>query len=87
MAYPLVRDTFSALGNSKCEALSVLDPKDAFIYYGFQDSKGIVEYYLILGVPHICIKEYLWEDLLKALLKSGLKLFISKKCQLFKTEW
>ena len=30
LAYPLVRDTFSVLGNSKCEILSVLDLKDAF---------------------------------------------------------
>ena len=30
MAYPLVRDTFSVLGNSKCKVLSVLDLKDAF---------------------------------------------------------
>ena len=29
-AYPLVRDTFSVLGNSKCEVLLVLDLKDAF---------------------------------------------------------
>ena len=29
-AYPLVRDTFSVLGNSKCAVLSVLDLKDAF---------------------------------------------------------
>ena len=29
LAYPLVRDTFSVLGNSKCEVLSVLDLKDA----------------------------------------------------------
>ena len=28
--YPLVRDTFSVLGNSKCEVLLVLDLKDAF---------------------------------------------------------
>ena len=27
LAYPLVRDTFSVLGNSKCEVLSVLDSK------------------------------------------------------------
>ena len=31
LAYPLVRDTFSVLGNSKCEVLSVLDLKDAFL--------------------------------------------------------
>ena len=30
LAYPLVRDTFSMLGNSKCEVLSELDLKDAF---------------------------------------------------------
>ena len=30
LAYPLVRDTFSVLGNSKCEVLLVLDLKDAF---------------------------------------------------------
>ena len=30
LAYPLVRDVFSVLGNSKCEVLSVLDLKDAF---------------------------------------------------------
>ena len=30
LAYLLVRDMFSVLGNSKCEVLSVLDLKDAF---------------------------------------------------------
>ena len=30
LAYPLVRDTYSVLGSSKCEVLSVLDLKDAF---------------------------------------------------------
>ena len=30
LAYPLVRDMFSVLGNSKCKVLSVLDLKDAF---------------------------------------------------------
>ena len=30
LAYPLVRDTFSVLGNSRCQVLSVLDLKDAF---------------------------------------------------------
>ena len=30
LAYPLGRDTFSVLGNSKCEVLSVFDLKDAF---------------------------------------------------------
>ena len=30
LAYPLVRDTFSVLGNSKCKVPLVLDLKDAF---------------------------------------------------------
>ena len=30
LAYPLVRDTFLVLGNSKCKVLLVLDLKDAF---------------------------------------------------------
>ena len=30
LAYPLLKDTFSVLGSSKCEVLSVLDLKDAF---------------------------------------------------------
>ena len=30
LVYPLLRDTFSLLGNSKCEVMSVLDLKDAF---------------------------------------------------------
>ena len=30
LAYPLVKETFSMLGNSKCKVLSVLDLKDAF---------------------------------------------------------
>ena len=30
LAYPLVRDTFSMLGSSRCKVLSVLDLKDVF---------------------------------------------------------
>ena len=30
LSYPLLKDTFSVLGSSKCEVLSVLDLKDAF---------------------------------------------------------
>ena len=30
LAYPLLKDTFSLLGSSRCEVLSVLDVKDAF---------------------------------------------------------
>ena len=30
LAYPLLKDTFSVLGSSKCEVMSVLNLKDAF---------------------------------------------------------
>ena len=30
LAFPLIKDTFSMLGSSKCEVLSVIDLKDAF---------------------------------------------------------
>ena len=30
LAYPLLKDTFSVLGSSRCEVLSVLDLKDTF---------------------------------------------------------
>ena len=49
LAYPLVRDTLSALGDSKCEVLSVLDLKDAFHSLRLaEDSKrycGILPYF------------------------------------------
>ena len=38
LAYPLVRDTFSTLGSSKCEVLSVLDLKDAFHSLGLSEN-------------------------------------------------
>ena len=132
LAYPLVRDTFSVLGNSKCEVLSVLDLKDAFHSLRLsEDSKkycGILPYfgsssYLYQRMPMgLNISPSIWqsyinvilnclqskkyceaimddlilftlskeshvsklEDLLKALLKNGLKIS-PKKCQLFKT--
>ena len=49
LAYPQVRDTFSVLGNSKCEVLSELDLKDAFHSLRLsEDSKrycGILAYF------------------------------------------
>ena len=132
LAYPLVRDTFSVLGNSKCEVLSVLDLKDAF--HSLRLSENLKRYCRIL--PHFGSSSYLYqrmpmglnispsiwqsyinvildclqskkyceaimddlllftpskeahmsklEDLLRALLKNGLKIS-PKKCQLFKT--
>ena len=132
LAYPLVRDTFSVLGNSKCEVLSVLHLKDAFHSLRLSENSkgycGILSYfgsssYLHQGMPTgLNISPSIWqsyinaildclqsrkycevimddlllftpskeshmdklEDLLKALLKNGLKIS-PKKCQLFKT--
>ena len=61
LAYLLVRDTFSVLGNSKCEVLSVLDQKDAFYSLRlWMNQKDIVVYYHILEAHHIYIRECLW---------------------------
>ena len=49
LAYPLVRDTFSGLGNYKCEVILVLDLKDVFLSLWLsEDSKrycGILPYF------------------------------------------
>ena len=48
LAYPLARGTFSVLGNSKCEVLSVLDLKDAFHSLRISESSkrcGILPYF------------------------------------------
>ena len=132
LAYPLVGDTFSVLGNSKCKVSSVLDLKDAFhLLRLLENSKkfcGILPYfgsqfYLYQRMPMgLNISPSIWqsyinaildclqnrkyceammddlllftpsknshinklEDLLKTLLKNGLKIS-PKKCQLFKT--
>ena len=134
LAYPLVRDTFSVLGNSKCEVLSVLDLKDAFHSLRLSENSkkycGILPYfgsssYLYQRMPMgLNISSSIWqsyinvilnclqskryceaimddlilftpskvshtnklEDILKALLKNGLKIS-PKKCQLFKTNY
>ena len=131
LAYPLVRDTFSVLGNSKCKVLSVLDLKDAFHSLRLSENSkrycGILPYfssssYLYQRMPMgLNISSPIWQsyinaildclqsrkyckaimdgillftpskethmnklDLMKALLKNGLKIS-PKKCQLFKT--
>ena len=132
LAYPLVRDMISVLGNSKCKVLSVLDLKDAFhslrlsesskkycgmlpyfgspsylyqrMFMGLNISPSIWQSYinaildclqsktycevimddLLLFTPSKSSHMNKLEDLLKALLKNGLKIS-AKKCQLFKT--
>ena len=131
LAYPLVRDTFSVLGNSKCKVLSVLDLKDTFHSLRLSENSkrycGILPYFdspylyqrmsmglnilpsiwqsyinvvldclqsgkycetimddLLLFTPSKETHMNKLEDLLKTLLKNGLKIS-PKKCQLFKT--
>ena len=133
LAYLLVRETFSVLGNCKCKLLSVFDLMDAFYSLRLlEDLKrycGILSYFgntsyiyqrmpiglnispsiwqsyinaileclqsrkhceaiiddLLLFTPSKRVHMGKLEDLLKALLKNGLKISL-KKCQLFKTE-
>ena len=134
LAYLLVKDTFTTLGNSKCEVLSVLDQMDALYSLRLSENSkkycGILPYFgsashlyqkMLMGLnvsPPIrqtyintilnCLesRKYCeatmddlllfapskqphmrkWEDLLKALLKNGLKIY-PKKCQLFNKEF
>ena len=132
LAYPLLKETFSVLGSSKCEVLSVLNLKDTF--YSLRLSENSKKYCKILSYfcstfclyqrmpmglnifPSIwqsyinaildCLQSKKYceaimddlllftlsknshivklEDLLKALLKNGLKIS-PKKCQLLRT--
>ena len=61
LVYPLVGDTFSVLGTSKCEVLSVRLKRCISLITAFRTQKGIVEYYHISGVPYIYIKGCLWD--------------------------
>ena len=63
-ATPLLRDIFKILGKSRCEVLSCVDLKDAFIVLALQIKlRNSVESYHILGVPTIDMKFYLWDYL------------------------
>ena len=57
LAYPLLRDTFSLLGSSKCEVMSVLDLKDAF--HSLQLSEKSQKYCGIL--PYFGNASYLYQ--------------------------
>ena len=57
LAYPLVRDTFSVLGNSMCKVLSVLDLKDAF--HLLQLSENSKKYCRVL--PYFKSASYLFQ--------------------------
>ena len=57
LAYPLLKDTFSVLGISKCEVLSVLDLKDTF--YSLRLSENSKKYCGIL--PYFGSASYLYQ--------------------------
>ena len=57
LAYPLVRDTFSVLGSSKCGVLSVLDLKDAF--HSLRLSENLRKYCGILS--YLSSSSYLYQ--------------------------
>ena len=79
LAYPLVRDTFSVLGNSLCEVLSLLDLKDAFHSLQLsEDSRrycGILPYFG--SAPYLCqrmpmglnISPSIWQSYINAILE------------------
>ena len=60
LAYPLLKDTFSMLGSSKCEVMSVLDLKDAFHSLQLMENSkkfcGILPYF---GALFTCTRECL----------------------------
>ena len=57
LAYPVVVDTFSVLGNSKSEVLSVLDLKDAF--HSLRLSKDLKRYCGVL--PYFGSTSYIYQ--------------------------
>ena len=62
LAYPLVKDTFTMLGNFKCEVLSVLDLKDAFHSLRLSEkSKKYCGIYHTLAVHLICTRGCPWD--------------------------
>ena len=76
LAYPLLRDTFSVLGSSKCKVLSVLDLKDAF--YSLRLSENSKKYCRIL--PYFGSASYLYQRIPMGFKYFILNLVILHKC-------
>ena len=81
LAYPLLKDTFSILGSSKCKVMSVLDLKDAFHSLRLtENSKEILWHTSLLWKPFLFVSkdaygiEYL-PSYLAVLYKCDIKLF------------
>ena len=78
LVYPLVWDTFSVLGNSKCKVLSVLDLEDAFHSLRLSENSkrycGILPYfssssYLYQRMPMgLNISPSIWQSYINAIL-------------------
>ena len=78
LAYPLLKDTFTMLGSSKCEVMSVLDLKDAFHLLRLTESSkkycGILPYfgsmsYLYQRMPMgLNISSTVWQAYINAIL-------------------
>ena len=80
LAYPLLKDTFTMLGSSKCEVMSMLDVKDAFHTLRLTESSktfcGILPYfgstsYLYQRMPMgLNISPSVWQSYINAILNS-----------------
>ena len=78
LAYPLLKDTFSMLGSSNCEVMSVLDLKDAFHSLRLMENStkfcGILPYfgsssYLYQRMPMgLNISPAIWQSYINAIL-------------------
>ena len=72
LAYPIVRDTFSVLGNFKCEVLSVLDLKDAFHLLRLSENSkrycGILLYLYQRMPMGLNISPSIWQSYINAIL-------------------
>ena len=76
LAYPLLKDTLSGLGSSRCEVLSVLDLKDTF--YSLRLSENSRKYCCIL--PYFGSTSYLYQRILLGLNISPLHKAILYEC-------
>ena len=78
LAYPLLKDTFSMLGSSKCKVISVLDLKDAFHFLQLTENSkifcGILPFfrspsYLYQRMPMgLNISPPIWQSYIKTIL-------------------
>ena len=78
LPYPLLMDTFSVLGSSRCEVLSVLDLKDAFHslrllenskrYYGILPYLSSVSYLYLTMPMGLNISPSIWQSYINVIL-------------------